>query len=61
MSKETVMTLTQKEILEEAAWAAHCWIVTEALLNKIQYMCPADISEGIQTAIRNTVPRKHHD
>jgi hypothetical protein len=44
-------------VLEDAAWAAHCWIVEAALSGRFQRMPPADISAAIGDAIKAAKPR----
>ena len=45
------------DALEDAAWAAHCWIVDASLTGALTRMPPADISVAISDAIRDAKPR----
>lgn len=59
MTKTTLGEDARSQVLAEAAWAAHCWVVDRALGQEIQKMPPSDISYYIQEAIRNAKPFKN--
>lgn len=53
--------MERDEILEEAAWAAHCWIVDAALSGRLAGMLAPDMSVAIGQAIKAAKPRSKAD